>query len=214
MPNSAEKIAPEYSKSRLTTDLEKYRQKAIELGASKAKIVKVEEIPVEDAVAIKCRIPRCAGYGMCAHCPPHAPRPDEFREYLQGYNSAVFFVRDLATELLLRDRGDKERRAAFRSIYEIVSRLESLAFYDGHYLAFGLGAGSCRTIFCGPDKACQALAGEACKFALMARPSMEAVGINVYKMTARAGWDVYPIGTNAKKDETPHAILAGLVIIE
>jgi predicted metal-binding protein len=194
--------------------LERYRQKAIELGASKAKIVRVTEIPVEDAVVVKCRIPRCAGFGMCAHCPPHAPKPAEFRDYLQGYDSAVFFVRDLATELLLRDRGDKERRSAYRSIYDIVSRLESTAFYDGHYLAFGLGAGSCRTIFCGPDKACQALDGEACKFALMARPSMEAVGINVYKMTATAGWDVYPIGTKEKKDDAPHAILAGLVVID
>ena len=213
MSTSTEKIAPKYSKSQLTDDLERYRQKAIELGAGKAKIVTVTEIPVEDAVVVKCRIPRCAGFGMCAHCPPHAPKPAEFNDYLRGYDSAIFFVRDLATELLLRDRGDKERRAAFRSIYDIVSRIESMAFYDGHYLAFGLGAGSCRTIFCGPDKACQALAGETCKFALMARPSMEAVGINVYKMTATAGWDVYPIGTNAKKDDAPHAILAGLVVI-
>jgi len=208
-----DKIAAQYSKSQLPEALEKYRQKAIELGASKAKVVSVSEIAVEDAVSVKCRIPRCAGYGMCAHCPPHSPKPSEFREYLQNYDSAVFFVRNVPTELLLRDRTDKERRAAFRSIYEIVSRIESTAFYDGHYLTFGLGAGSCRTIFCGPDKACQTLDSEACKFALMARPSMEAVGINVYRMTAAAGWDVYPIGTDAKKDDAPHAILAGLVII-
>ena len=31
MSNSTEKIAPEYSKSRLTADLEKYREKAMEL---------------------------------------------------------------------------------------------------------------------------------------------------------------------------------------
>lgn len=213
MTTRTEKVAPKYNQSRLKDELEEYRLKAIDLGANKAKIVHASEIPVEDAVFVKCRIPQCAGYGMCAHCPPHSPKPSEFREYLQGYDSAIFFVRDVPTELLLRDRADKERRAAFRSIYEIASQIESLAFYKGHYLSFGLGAGSCRTIFCGPDKACQVLDGEACKFALMARPSMEAVGINVYRMTAAAGWDVYPIGTNAKKDDAPHAILAGVVII-
>ena len=89
-----------------------------------------------------------------------------------------------------------------------------MAFYDGHYLAFGLGAGSCRRTLCGQHKTCAALEGESCRFGLLARPSMEAVGINVYKMTAAAGWDIYPIGSHADAEETPKAVLAGLVVVD
>ena len=208
------KITSDLNRSKLTDDLERYLEKVLELGASKARIVKTGEIPVEEAVVIKCRIPRCPGYGLCAHCPPNAPKPVELKEYLESYDWAIFFVKDVPTELLLRDRGDKERRAAFRGIYDIVSQIESMAFYDGHYLAFGLGAGSCRAIFCGPDKKCQALEGESCQFSLMARPSMEAVGINVYRMIASAGWDIYPIGSSTAPDDVPKATLAGIIIIQ
>jgi hypothetical protein len=42
---------------------------------------------------------------------------------------------------------------------------------------------------------------------------MEAVGIDVYKMVAAAGWDIYPIGSGAKPEDMPKGILAGLVIV-
>jgi predicted metal-binding protein len=124
------------------------------------------------------------------------------------------FSRNLPTELLLKDAADKDRIAAFQSIYKIVKSIESMAFYHGHYLAFGLGAGSCRRTFCGRHETCSALEGKSCRFGLLARPSMEAVGINVYKMTAEAGWDIYPIGSHADAKETPKAVLAGIVVVE
>jgi predicted metal-binding protein len=95
-----------------------------------------------------------------------------------------------------------------------VSELESMAFYDGHYLAFGLGAGSCRHTFCGQQENCQAMEGKRCRFSLLARPSMEAVGIDVYKMVAQAGWDIYPIGSGAKPGNIPKGTLAGIVIVQ
>ncbi len=42
---------------------------------------------------------------------------------------------------------------------------------------------------------------------------MEAVGIDVYRMVVSAGWDIYPIGSNAKPDQIPHGTLAGIVIV-
>ena len=89
-----------------------------------------------------------------------------------------------------------------------------MAFYEGHYLAFGVGAGSCRGSLCGQHKNCSVLEGKSCRFSLLARPSMEAVGIDVYKMTAAAGWDIYPIGCHANPEETPKAVLAGLIVVE
>jgi predicted metal-binding protein len=195
-------------------DLERYRKKSLELGASEAKIIKTKDIPAEEAVVLKCRIPGCYGYGICAHCPPHAPKPAELREYLKGYEWAILFIKYVPTELLLRDRHDKERRDAFRSIYDIVSKIEAMAFYDGYYLSFGFGAGSCKTTFCGPDKTCSLLEGEVCRFPYEARPSMEAVGINVFKMVDAAGWEIYPIGHSTRAEDIPRATLAGIVIIQ
>jgi hypothetical protein len=43
---------------------------------------------------------------------------------------------------------------------------------------------------------------------------MEAVGIDVYKMVASAGWDIYPIGSDAVTEDIPHGTLAGIVIVE
>ena len=103
-----------------------------------------------------------------------------------------FFVRRVNSKLLKRDRNDKERMAAFRSILEIVSKLESAPFYDGHYLAVGFSAGSCFSSLCDPKLGCTVLKGEKCRFPLMARPSMEAVGIDVYSLIASFGWEVYP----------------------
>ena len=94
-----------------------------------------------------------------------------------------------------------------------VTAIESLAFYDGHYLAFGFGAGSCRHTFCGLEEDCQAMKGQKCRFSLRSRPSMEAVGIDVFRMAASAGWDIYPIGSNAKPEDIPKGTLAGIVIV-
>ncbi|MFX1326168.1 MAG: DUF2284 domain-containing protein, partial [Promethearchaeota archaeon] len=91
MTKNIKKITLDISDTALKKDLEKYRELAIELGASKAKIISTEEIPVDDRVTLKCQVPRCFGYGVCAHCPPNTLKPAELREYLKKYKWAIFF---------------------------------------------------------------------------------------------------------------------------
>jgi predicted metal-binding protein len=209
------KITSDMNAQTLGEDLVRYREKAIELGASQAKIVLAEEIPVDERVTLKCRIPRCFGYGAGAHCPPNALKPAELQGLLKKYKWAIFFIKDVPAEVIARNKETiKERVAVYQEIYKIVSSLESMAFYDGHYLAFGFAAGSCRHTFCGQQKDCQAMQGDKCRFPLIARPSMEAVGIDVYKMVAEADWDIYPIGSGAKPEEIPKGTLAGIVIVQ
>ena len=142
-------------------------------------------------------------------------KPSELRELLKKYEWAVFFIKDVPSGVIVRDRATiKERVDAYQQIYTIVSEVESAAFYDGHYLAFGFAAGSCRHTFCGQLPDCQAMKGDKCRFSLKSRPSMEAVGIDVYKMVALAGWEIYPIGSGAKPDEIPKGTLAGIVIVQ
>lgn len=208
------KITLEIDEDQFDADLEAYRQRALAMGATKAKIVKSYEIPVDERVTLKCRIPRCFGYETGANCPPNTLKPAELRAILEKYHRGIFFIKEVPPSVIVRDKATiKERIEVYSQIYNIVSELESMAFYDGYYLAFGFGAGSCRHTFCSLAKDCAALKGERCRFSLRARPSMEAVGIDVYKMIAAAGWDMYPIGSDLRAEEVPSAKLAGLVIV-
>lgn len=215
MGQKRKKIRGDISNDQLKKDLEQYKDKALELGASKAKIVKTDEIPVEERVVLKCQIPRCFGYGVSANCPPNTLKPAELRTLLKQYKWTIFFVKDIPPEVIVRDKATiKERIAAYQNVYKIVTEIESMAFYDGHYLAFGFGAGSCRHTFCSLEEDCQAMKGKKCRFALRSRPSMEAVGIDVYKMVVSAGWDIYPIGSNTKPCDIPKGVLAGIIIVQ
>jgi predicted metal-binding protein len=214
MARKPKKIAPGIDEAQIAEDLRKYREKAIELGATRAKIVRTDEIPVDDRVTMKCQIPICFGYGVGANCPPHTVKPAELRALLEKYKWAVFFVKEIPSDVVVRDKATiKERVAAYQDVFKIVNSIESEAFYDGHYLAFGFGAGSCRHTFCGLQEDCAVLSGTKCRFSLRSRPSMEAVGIDVYKMAMSAGWSIYPIGSDAKPDEIPCGVLAGIVIV-
>jgi predicted metal-binding protein len=214
MTRAIRKIRSELDETQLAEDLRRYESLAVELGASRAKIVPTQDIPVDERVTLKCRIPRCFGYGTGANCPPNTLRPDELRGLLEKYAWSVFFVRDVPAEVIVRDKSTiKARVAAYQALSKIVNELESTAFYDGYYLAFGLSAGSCRHTFCGLEPDCQALQGKKCRFSLRSRPSMEAVGIDVYKMAAAAGWDVYPIGSGAAAADVPEGLTAGIVIV-
>jgi len=209
------KIRVDMNEAQLSADLERYRQKAFDLGASNASIVRAEQIPVDERVPLKCQIPRCFGYGTGAQCPPNTMKPAELREILKKYEWAVFFVKDVAPEVIVRDKATiKERVEAYQQLYTMVSEIESAAFYDGHYLAFGFASGSCRHTFCGQLPDCEAMKGGRCRFSLKSRPSMEAVGIDVYKMVALAGWDIYPIGSGANAGDIPKGTLAGIVVVQ
>jgi len=215
MREKIERIDPGMHADRLEEDLKRYVEKAVELGASRAVVFKSEDIPVDERVTLKCQIPRCFGYGASAHCPPNTLKPSELREILKKYRRAVFFIKDVPPEVIVRDKATiKERVAAYEEVFRIVSEVESMAFYDGHYLAFGFAAGSCRHSYCAQQQDCRAMQGERCRFSLLSRPSMEAVGIDVYKMVASLGWDIYPIGSGARPESIPKGTLAGLIVVQ
>ena len=215
MKKELKRITTDMNESQLKENLEKYKEKAIELGASNACVFNVKDIPVDERIPLKCQVPRCFGYGVSANCPPHTLKPDELRNHLSKYNWSIFFTIDVPSEVIVRDKSTiKERVAVYQNVYKIVTDIESMAFYDGYYLAFGFGAGSCRHTFCGLEKTCLAMEGERCRFSLRARPSMEAVGIDVYKMVAACGWDIYPIGSSATSDTIPKGTLAGIIIVQ
>jgi len=196
-------------------DLEKYRLLAIELGASDAKIIQSDQVIVENRVKGKCIVPRCPFYGLSANCPPHSPSSEEMRAVLKEYKNGVFVRLIVPSDQMAGNRAfEEDRMRSFRKkIQDIVSELESAAFYDGYPLAMGFAAGTCKRSFC-PDIECSALtSGKGCRYPLRARPSMESVGMNVYTMAARVGWDVYPVGKTVSPDDFPHGNYFGLTLI-
>jgi len=47
----------------------------------------------------------------------------------------------------------------------------------------------------------------------LARSSMEAVGINDFKLVEGVGWDIYPILKDSDPKTVPKAMLAGLLLV-
>ncbi|MEM3043773.1 MAG: DUF2284 domain-containing protein [Thermoplasmata archaeon] len=207
------KIRLEVPEEELLEQLERYRREAIRLGATDARVVPASRIVVDERVALKCRVPVCFGYGTSANCPPHTLRPEETRALVAMYRHAIVLKLDIPPEVIVRDRETVMQRVeAYKKIFDIVSAIESMAFYDGHYLAVGFAAGSCRSTFCHRAE-CAVLRGERCRNELRARPSMEAVGIDAYRIATELGWDIYPIGSSCKKEEVPRGTLMGVVMV-
>jgi predicted metal-binding protein len=187
----------------------KLQKKALELGASDAKIIPVDGIPVEDEVVEMCQAHLCTGYGKSANCPPHAMRPDKARKWFEKYETALVFKIDVFPQVLLSE----DRFETFKSVYMIASKLEASARDEGFPRAKGLAAGSCKPVFC-KGRACDALMdGGECRYPSLARPSMEAVGINVFTISREVGWDIHKILKDSDPDAVPKGMLAGLILL-
>lgn len=139
------KVKTGFDKRQFKKNLKRYKEKALKLGASNACVYPVKDIPVDERVILKCQVPRCFGYGVSANCPPSTIPPDALRRYFAKYKCALFFIKDIPPEVIVKDKATiKERVAVYQEVYKIVSDIESMAFYDRYYLSFGLGADSCR----------------------------------------------------------------------
>jgi len=201
--------------AKIKKDLERYRALAIELGADTAAVIPTREISIDERVRAKCQIPLCKHYGGNFNCPPYAPDLDFMRRVLRRYRHAILFsvkgpTADFAGEN--RKRGIKDNPARLR-LFQICSKIESTAFYDGYYLALALGQGPCKTLWC-LDQPCAALQpGGSCRYPLKTRLSVESVGIDVFKLVAGRGWDIFPCGERVDESKLPHVLLVGLILV-
>lgn len=203
------KISMEQNPQSLEQDLKRYVQLALEHGASAATVIPAENIFLDERVQMKCRFPLCEVYGACMNCPPHTGTVDEMRARVKLFKFAVVFKVDFPSEQVISGKEPNEDR---HKIGNILSRVESAAFYDGYYFATGFGAGSCRWRMCN-NQPCQALLGQGCRHKARAYASMESVGMDVFRLAASLGWDIYPIGKSAQAEEIPHGIRLGLILI-
>ncbi len=205
-------------------DLERFREKALEFGASAAEVIPASYVVVEERVWLKCLVPRCPALlsGGTPYCPPHTPQPDFMRKVFSQYQWAVLFKEDLAP---LEDyiptsaarRSEKPELGLTRifhaKTHEVVNRLESHAQSEGYDLAMGFGGGTCKSNLCS-GAACGVFENGSCRFPSQARPSMEAVGIDVFDLANKVGWDVYMIrGIEPDLSVIPSASSIGIVFM-
>ncbi|MEM4230212.1 MAG: DUF2284 domain-containing protein [Thermoproteota archaeon] len=158
----------------VSKSLEELCEIAVKLGAAEAKVIKAGDVVVRDWVRLKCQY-GCGGYGKRLTCPPYSPTPEQTRRILSGYSSAI----------LLRFEPE------LGNVHKIVAKLEREAFLSGYYSAFGLASGSCP--FC---KECNL---KSCVHPELARPSMEACGIDVYATARGAGFTIEVVKTRKEK---------------
>lgn len=209
------KFTEKVSEEQLQKDLEKYRNRAIELGASDARVITADGVVIDERVRAKCMYPKCASYGTNLNCPPYAPDIDQIQKILNNYKYAILFKLDVPSKDIAGPLAKKTQAYKPYGLkrHEIVGKLEAEAFHDGYHLALGFGGGSCKRYFC-PNWKCRALElGQACRHPLKARAAMEGVGMDVFIMSRKVGWDIYPIGERTTPCEVPFGLYIGVVFI-
>jgi predicted metal-binding protein len=202
------------SPDQVQRDLDHLKQKAVELGASMVQVIPANWVQIDERVRLKCSVPLCPNYDKCLFCPPRTPSPEFMRNALCRYHRALLFALEIIPVDHFSVRPTQRQAAAewSRKCFEIVGNLETLAFGSGYYLAVGFSQGSCRRALCGRDQ-CLVLGGGNCPYPLKARPSMEAVGIDVYGLATRVGWEIYPIYRSVNPAEVPRALSVGILFV-
>ncbi len=163
-------------------------------GASRAKIIDVSEVITDHRVRLKCSVPLCSSYGRNLMCPPNTMSAEEFAKVLRLYKKAVLV--QVETDMDSSDKSaksldgrlceelDKATDSARwqRTLHMLVNSVETEAFKKGFYLAAGLTGGECS--LCGECVGIQS--GKPCRHPFEARPSMEALGVDVIRTCEKA----------------------------
>jgi predicted metal-binding protein len=157
-----------------------------ENGATEAQFIPVENVIVDERVRLKCQIPLCDSYNRNLMCPPHVPPVAEFRQALGLYSRAILIQISASMDEVAGDVFVPANK-----LHELVNLGEKEAFEAGYRFATGLIGGCCRLC----DECVAVNPGAKCRFPFKARPSMEAMGIDVIATVETVALPVsFPIG--------------------
>jgi predicted metal-binding protein len=150
-------------------ELEVFCKKARQMGALDAVVISPRQVFTATWVRLRCQF-GCSEYGQCLTCPPNSPSPETTRKMLDEFSSAILL------------HGNK-----WKLMREIAQALELEIFFAGFYKAFAFLCGPCDLC-----RRCVVLSSkkgkiEACKHSDLARPAMEAAGIDVFATARAAG---------------------------
>jgi predicted metal-binding protein len=157
-------------------DLNQFVDLALEMGIDDAKIIDAATIRCEPWVRLKCQF-GCGGYNKRLMCPPHTPTPEQTARTIACYGRAI---------LLYANDND--------IINEVLPQLERKIFLTGYYKALGLGSGPCYLCDTCNTKA-------RCKHPYLARPAMEACGIDVFETARTNGFSIDVVRSRKHKGD-------------
>jgi predicted metal-binding protein len=152
-------------------------------GASVATLVNITDIIVDERVRLKCQVPVCDSYNRNLMCPPYVPSIAEFREALKNYSLAILVQVSAELDKTYANEPAEEVFLPARKLHELVNLGEKEAFTAGFRFAAGFIGGCCRLC----DECVAIHGGNTCRFPFKARPSMEAMGIDVVATAQKSG---------------------------
>ncbi len=168
------------------------------LGATRAKAIPASDVFTDERVRLKCLVPLCDNYGRHLLCPPNVLSVEEFRKVVAAYSTAIIIQLEadydstdksssrLSKSLERRVEAETGKGRWEKMLHSIVTEVEAAAFKRGFYLAAGLVGSEC--VLC-PECVGHGSASE-CRHPFQARPSMQAMGIDVVKTCKEAGMPV------------------------
>ncbi len=182
---------------RSAADLDRLCENALSYGASAAVSMNARDIVLDPRVRLKCMVPQCANYGRNLMCPPNVMDMGAFSAVLGLYTDAILvqcpipidadFMKAFEGSSIedIYDSGEYHERMARseRQFQDLLCRLESDALGLGYRFAAALTGGPCRLC----DECVGQGSGERCRHPFRSRPSMEAMGIDVYQTARNAG---------------------------
>lgn len=153
--------------------------KALELGAHKASVIRTDEIKTDRIFRDICLSNGCGMCGKCYMCPPDVGDIDTLIAQIAEYDFALVYQ----TVYELEDSFDFEGMTEAKNNFRPISQKLRSAFLDtGIEKTLHLGAGAC-----GVCKVCTKLTDEPCRFPELAMASLESYGINVSELAKSAG---------------------------
>ena len=161
-----------------------------ERGASDVVLINTADIIVDERVRLKCQVPVCDSYNKNLMCPPYVPSVAEFRKILKKYKQGLLIQVSAELNEKYVNAPTEEVFVPARKLHELINAGEKEAFTAGFRFAAGFIGGCCRLC----DECVVVHGGTHCRFPFKARPSMEAVGIDVMETVAKVGLPVsFPI---------------------
>jgi predicted metal-binding protein len=186
-----DKRSPRKSKKR---SLDTLIEAIFDQGASEARCISARDVVVDERVRFKCMVPLCESFNRNLMCPPNLPSIEEFRNILAHYTDAILI--QITSQMAKKPvKKSHDVFAPAKQLHSLINQAEKKAFEHGFCFAAGLIGGCCRLC-----NECVAATGhEPCRHPFKARPSMEAMGIDVMATLRKAGMDCsFPIEDHVK----------------
>ncbi len=162
-----------------------WQEIALEIGFDKVLPIDPQKIITAPWVAAKCRF-GCEKYSEGLQCPPHSMPHDQTRSLLDSYSTAYLV----------------QGEPPGKDFHNKLLALEKTAFLKNQHKSFVMGAGPCPV--------CDSCVDEgSCRFPHLARPAMEACGIDVYTTLRQAGLSLETV-----KEKSGFVKYFGLFLLE